>query len=114
MTGLAPLNEPVEDEVIAAPLDEIREHVALFMDARERRREAQAEEDEERDIIRGFLDEYGAEFGSVGGKIVVRDRSMTVRRFNKKALAKDHPDLVDRYTQPNEERRMEVVTDDEE
>ena len=112
MTDLRPLGAEPEEEIISAPLDEIREHVALFMDARARRREAQAEEDEERDIIRGYLDEAGAEFGSVKGKLVVRDRTMIVNRFSKKDLAKDHPDLVDKYTKPNEERRMELIEDE--
>lgn len=108
---LQPLNAPEED-VIAAPLDEIREWERKFKDARERRREAAEEEEEAKEVIREYLDAQGAEFGSINGHITLRYRTMTVRRFNKKKFAKDHPDLVDSYTEANEERRMEVVEDE--
>lgn len=111
--GLTPLYADLEpeEEIIAAPLDDIREWERKFKDARQRRREAQEEEDEAKEVIKEYLDEYGAEFGSVNGKITLRYRTMEVRRFNKKKFAKDHPDLVERYTEANEERRMEVVED---
>lgn len=108
---LSPLNAPAEEEVIALPLDEIREWERRFRDARQRRREAQEEEDEAKEVLTDYLGD--AEFGSVAGKITLRYRSMTVRRFNKKKFAKDYPDLVDKYTEANDERRMEVIEDDE-
>jgi predicted phage-related endonuclease len=107
---LQPLNA-AEEEIVAVSLDEIREWERKFKDARERRRAAQEEEDEAKEVLADFLGD--AEFGTVNGKITLRYRTMTVRRFNKKKFAKAHPDLVDRYTDANEERRMEVVDDDE-
>lgn len=111
MSELMPLGA-VDEEVIAVPLDEIREWEKRFKDARARRREAQEEEDEAKEVIKEYLDASGAEFGSVGGKITLRYRSMTVRRFNTKKFRKAHPDLADAYTDENEERRMEVIDDE--
>lgn len=108
---LQPLNEAVEEEIYAAPLDERREWVKKFLDARARRRAAQEEEDEAKEVIRDLLDEAGAEFGSVGGQVVLRYRTMSVRRLNTKKLRNDHPELADAYTNENEERRMEVIDD---
>lgn len=113
MTDLQPLNAPAEEEVIAAPLDEIREWEARFRDARRRRREAAEEEEEAKQVLKDYLDAAGAEFGSVGGHITVRYRTMSVRRLNTKKLRKDYPELAEAYTEENEERRMEVVEDDE-
>lgn len=110
MTDLAPLNAPAEEEIIAVSLDEIREWEKRFKNARARRREAQEEENEAKEILAEYLGD--AEFGSVGGQVTLRYRRMTVRRFDKKEFAKDHPDLVDKYTKANEERRMEVVEDE--
>jgi predicted phage-related endonuclease len=110
MSELMPLGA-VDEEVIAVPLDEIREWEKRFKDARQRRREAQEEEDEAKEVLKEYLGD--AEFGSVGGKITLRYRSMSVRRFNTKKFRKVHPDLADEFTEENEERRMEVIEDDE-
>lgn len=110
MSELQPLGAP-EEEIIAVPLDEIREWEKRFRDARRRRREATEEEEEAKEVLKEYLGD--AEFGSVGGQITLRYRSMTVRRFNTKKFRKAHPDLADAFTDENEERRMEVVEDDE-
>ena len=111
MSELMPLGA-VDEEVIAAPLDEIREWERKFRDARARRRAAQEEEDEAKEVIKEYLDAAGAEFGSVNGRITLRYRSMEVRRFNTKKFRKAFPDLADEFTDTNEERRMEVVEDE--
>lgn len=113
MTDLQPLNPAADEEVLAVALDEIREWERKFRNARARRREAQDEENEAKEVLREFFDESGAEFGSVGGRITLRYRRMDVRRLNTKRLRKDHPDLAEAYTDTNEETRMEVVEDDE-
>lgn len=109
MTDLQPLNAP-EEEVIAAPLDEIREWEALFKQARSKRKYWQEREDEAKEMIVDFLGD--AEFGSVAGQITLRYRRMEVGRFNTKKFRKAHPELAEEFTDVREERRMEVVEDE--
>ena len=109
MTDLQPLNAP-EEEIIAAPLDEIREWEAKFREARSKRKYWQEVEDEAKEMITDYLGD--AEFGSVGGQITLRWRRMEVGRFNTKKFRKQSPELAEEFTDVREERRMEVIEDD--
>lgn len=73
-----------------------------------------AEWTEVRDGARAEIDAALGEDGAVGtvdGEPVVRRSVRKVRRLNQKALKRDHADLVDLYTETNEETRLEEVTE---
>ena len=103
----APEVEATDENTVA--LDEIEDRVARYLKAKEVEKAGKDAAEETRHEIAAYLEARGAEFGMVGGKLVIRWRPVTSRRLNQKKLASAHPDLVEEFTAESTSMRMEIV-----
>jgi hypothetical protein len=112
MSDIIPLGADVEP-VVSAPLDSVADWTKLFLKLRKQKREIEEQMEEAREVIVLKLEEEGAEFGTLGNKVVLRYRTMETNRFNVSRFRKAEPELAKQYTDRKLENRMEVVEDDE-
>jgi len=94
---------PTDDALEAVPLtDELEAHLATYLDAKRRADAAKDEADRAVFAIRAVMKSAPALRG-LDGRVVATNKNQVKRTLDKKALAKDHPDVmavVDEYTRP--------------
>jgi predicted phage-related endonuclease len=87
-------------------LDDLRAQVELLKWAKARKAEIADVEATARAAVEAALGD--SEAGTVDGELAVTWRTRKVRRLNQKALKEAHPDIVEEFTAPNEQRYFEV------
>lgn len=118
--GLAPMfgapvivglvDEPDPSEAPSAEATISPDLVERLRIARQDAADAKARADEVRDVILGQLKAAGSEYGVDGaGERLVHAKTIVSKRFDKAGLAKDRPDLVDRYTVTAESVRLDIL-----
>lgn len=96
----APAGEDTE------PIDDLASWVDLMAKAKAKVKQAQEMADMAKAKITERLGDKTQ--GTVGGKVVATYNWIDSTYFDKKKLAAEHPDLVEKYTRPNPSRRFEL------
>lgn len=101
--------EPVDEPIVSVELDELADWVARYRRAKELEKEVAERVKEARDMIAGFLTDRDAEFGSIGGRLAVRWRTVESHRIDTPRLRKEDPELAEKYTKVRTEHRLELI-----
>lgn len=97
------------EEPLTAELDTIADWVARLEKLREMKADVTAREKETAEFIKGYLRDRDAEFGEVGGQLVVRRRVLVKRVLDTKALRAKEPELAEQFTVDRPEERLEMI-----
>ena len=106
MTGLRMTNP---SDMTVTSLDPLADWVAAFERAADLEKQAKEKKEEYRAMIAAYLEEQGAEYGSVKGKIRVRWRTIVSNRFNTKKFKAENPEIAAKYTDEATSNRMELI-----
>jgi predicted phage-related endonuclease len=98
-----------EQEAIVAEIDDISDRVAAYKKMKKVAKEAEARAEEYRKEIASYLESKEAEYGTIGGKLAMRWRTIVTNRFDTKKFRKQNPDVADMYTVTSETHRLEVI-----
>ena len=101
--------EAVEIEESTTPLDSITDRVERYRKAKALEKKAKDAAEEARGEIAAELEAHGAEYGTIGGALVIRWRPIESSRLDTKKLRESHPDIADAFTRPTVSMRMEIV-----
>jgi predicted phage-related endonuclease len=92
---------------MATNLDPIRGQIEILRFVKARKAELKELEDRARAAIEAAMGD--AEEGTLDGKVAITWKTAKRRSLDQKALARDHPDLVEEYKTVSPYRRFEVV-----
>lgn len=107
---LTPMQEAVvENEFAIAPADDISDRIAAYRKAKALEKQAKERAEEHRRAIASYLEQNDAEYGTVGGKMVVRWRTVTGSRIDPKKLRENHPDIAAEVTVTSDSHRLELI-----
>lgn len=104
--------EKTEEELATAPLDPMADMVAAYVKAKELEKQAKERAEFYRAEIASYLEDKGAEYGTIKGKVAIRWRTVISNRFDTKSFRKDQKELAEAYTVASESQRMEIVDND--
>jgi hypothetical protein len=94
---------PADESLDAVPLtDDLEAHLATYLDAKRRADEEKDRADRARFALQLAMKSRTA-IADLDGRVVATNKNQTKRTLDKKALAKDRPDVmavVDEYTRP--------------
>jgi predicted phage-related endonuclease len=100
-----------DEDMIVTPLDSLADWVKRFETARDLEKQAKDKKEEARSMIAAYLEEQGAEYGSIKGRIAIRWRTITKRAFDTKKFKAENPQIAEDYIRESSYNQMEVVTD---
>lgn len=104
------LTAAAEPEVTKVPLDGLSDLVKQFETARDLEAQAKAKKEEYRAMIAAYLEDQGAEYGTIKGRLAVRWREINATKWDGKRFKADHPELAAQYTVENPYMKMEMIT----
>lgn len=96
---------------MAANLEPVRASVEILRMLKAKKKALKELEDEHRALVEDAMG--GSEQGILDGKLAVTWMTHKRRSLDQKALANDHPDIVEEYKKPTAVRRFELCEDEE-
>ena len=87
-------------------LDALRAQVEILRWCKEREKEIADMKAQARSVVEAALGQSDA--GTVDGELAITWRHGKVKRLNQKALKEKHPELVEEFTDVNEQRKFEI------
>jgi predicted phage-related endonuclease len=113
MTKALPnIHEAEVEEVSVAEMDHLADWLKKYLEAKHLEAEAKARKEEFKQMITSYLEDQGAEFGSIGGKIKTRWRRIEQARIDTKRLRKELPAVAEEYENISVSHRLEVDEDE--
>jgi hypothetical protein len=101
--------EVAELDAATADIYPISDRVARYRKLKEMEADIAARVKETRDEIVGYLRDRDAEFGAIGGQLLVRRRTVTTRRIDTTALKAKEPEIAAQFTKESVSDRLELI-----
>lgn len=92
-------------------LDALRVQIEILRSIKARKAELKELEDNHRGAVEDAMGD--ADTGTLDGEVAIRWGRYKKRTLDQKALADEHPRLVEEFKKTSEVRRFEVVTDED-
>jgi predicted phage-related endonuclease len=106
---LTPIDQAIVEEYAVTPADVIKDRIAAIAKLKEAEKAVKAKIEEHRTEIASYLENQGAEYGTVDGQIRVRWRTIEGTRIDAKALRSKMPEIAEAFTIPTEQHRLELI-----
>lgn len=102
-----------DPQASTTPIDDLATWVTAYQQACTNRNQWADIADRAKQQITQLLAQASAEFGTIGGRPVVRWEPVTTRKIDVKTLRAKDPDLAERYTYTTTTRRFTILDPDE-